>query len=188
MCKCRRFSLCLVAALAGVLVGNIFLLVMLLRSDAGNGLTTVSSPKFLSPDVTGHSNKTYLTLKFLRSKLNPSLRIPNVKSQHSIRFRVTKLKWELDSPEDDYAELIETAAQVIVYVNFFRSCEVIHLFYSQWVTPSQIVPTVAPKLGSVLKYLRKAAIIRASVPKVGTQLKVMLTLDQGQKALFKPQW
>ena len=114
MCKCRRFSLCLVAALAGVLVGNIFLLVMLLRSDAGNGPTTVSSQKFLSPDVTARTNKTYLTLKFLRSTLDPSKRIPNVKSQHSIRFRVTKLKWELDSPEDDYAELIETAAQVIV--------------------------------------------------------------------------
>jgi hypothetical protein len=114
MCKCRRFSICLVAALAGALVGNIFLLVMLLRSDAGNGLTTVSSQKFLNPDVTGHTNKTYLTLKFLRSTLDPSKRIPNAKSHHSIRFRVTKLKWELDSPDDDYAELIETAAQVIV--------------------------------------------------------------------------
>lgn len=40
----------------------------------------------------------------------------------------------------------------------------------------------------MVKYLQTSPIIRASLPHVGTQLKVMITLEGGQKALLKPQW
>jgi len=58
----------------------------------------------------------------------------------------------------------------------------------QWVSPTWLIPQVAPELGDVMKYLSSAPIIRAQIPRVGTQLKVLITLEGGQKALLKPQW
>jgi len=51
-----------------------------------------------------------------------------------------------------------------------------------------LIPESVPELGDVIRYMQTAKIINASVPRVGTQLKVMLTLEGGQKVLFKPQW
>lgn len=65
----------------------------------------------------------------------------------------------------------------------------LYLFvHLQWVSPSSLIPSFTPELGDVIKYLQTAPVIRASLPHVGTQLKVMLTLEGGQKALLKPQW
>jgi len=55
-------------------------------------------------------------------------------------------------------------------------------------SPAYIIPPFAPELGNVMNFLSSAPIIKASVPNVGTQLKVMLTLEGGYKALLKPQW
>jgi hypothetical protein len=56
------------------------------------------------------------------------------------------------------------------------------------VSPTALIPPYAPELGDVMKYLSSAPIIRAQIPRVGTQLKVLITLEGGQKALLKPQW
>ena len=72
----------------------------------------------------------------------------------------------------------------IIYCFLLYLC----LIFTQWPTSSHLIPESAPELGDVIKYMQTAKIIRASVPKVGTQLKVMLTLEGGQKVLFKPQW
>lgn len=58
----------------------------------------------------------------------------------------------------------------------------------QWVSPIMLIPSFTPELGDMIKYLQTSPITRASVPHVGTQLKVMITLEGGQKALLKPQW
>lgn len=50
------------------------------------------------------------------------------------------------------------------------------------------MPPSSPELGSILDALRKARIIRADNAYQGTQLKLMLTLERGIKAIFKPQW
>ena len=50
------------------------------------------------------------------------------------------------------------------------------------------MPPAAPELGTILEALRRAKIARADNALVGTQLKLMLTLEQGVKAMFKPQW
>ena len=50
------------------------------------------------------------------------------------------------------------------------------------------MPHFTPELGDVMNYLKMSPIIRASVPRVGTQLKIMVTLEGGQKALLIPQW
>lgn len=60
--------------------------------------------------------------------------------------------------------------------------------YLQWVSGQQIVPEDAPLLGSVLNSLCSAKILKAENSKRGTQLKLLLTLEGGQQALFKPQW
>jgi len=59
----------------------------------------------------------------------------------------------------------------------------------QWVTNEEILPESAPLLGSALKSLCSSKIIKAqSAKQYGTQLKIMLTLEGKQKAIFKPQW
>ncbi|KAK6641654.1 hypothetical protein RUM44_013369 [Polyplax serrata] len=58
----------------------------------------------------------------------------------------------------------------------------------KWVSGQQIVPEDAPLLGSVLNSLCSAKILKAENSKRGTQLKLLLTLEGGQQALFKPQW
>lgn len=51
-----------------------------------------------------------------------------------------------------------------------------------------MIPPAAPELGTILQALRTARIIKADNAAVGTQLKLILTLDHGVKALFKPMW
>lgn len=56
-------------------------------------------------------------------------------------------------------------------------------------TNEEVVPDSAPLLGSALKSLCTSKIIKAQCAKqYGTQLKIMLTLEGNQKAIFKPQW
>lgn len=58
----------------------------------------------------------------------------------------------------------------------------------QWPDAQQLVPTTAPELGTILEVLRRSKIVRADNVPLGTQLKLMLYLENGAKALFKPQW
>lgn len=51
-----------------------------------------------------------------------------------------------------------------------------------------MVPPQSPLLGSLLKTVSLAKIIKAQNAPGGTQLKLLITLEGGQRALFKPQW
>lgn len=51
-----------------------------------------------------------------------------------------------------------------------------------------MIPSAAPELGTILESLRTSKVIKADNARMGTQLKILLTLEQGVKALFKPQW
>ncbi|XP_031834279.1 glycosaminoglycan xylosylkinase isoform X1 [Nomia melanderi] len=59
---------------------------------------------------------------------------------------------------------------------------------NNWPDAHQLIPPVAPELGTILDALRKSKVIRADNAPLGTQLKLMLTLEHGVKAMFKPQW
>lgn len=50
------------------------------------------------------------------------------------------------------------------------------------------MPPAAPELGTIFNALRQTKIIKVDNSNVGTQLKLMLTLEGGVKVLFKPQW
>ncbi|KAE8750839.1 hypothetical protein FOCC_FOCC002267 [Frankliniella occidentalis] len=58
----------------------------------------------------------------------------------------------------------------------------------EWVGARNIVPAQAPLLGSVLKTMSFAKIVKAQNAPGGTQLKLLITFEGGQQALFKPQW
>ncbi|KAK3918679.1 Glycosaminoglycan xylosylkinase [Frankliniella fusca] len=58
----------------------------------------------------------------------------------------------------------------------------------EWVGARNIVPAQVPLLGSVLKTISVAKIIKAQNAPGGTQLKLLITFEGGQQALFKPQW
>lgn len=58
----------------------------------------------------------------------------------------------------------------------------------EWVGARHVVPAQAPLLGSLLKTISTAKIVKAQNAPGGTQLKLLITLEGGQRALFKPQW
>lgn len=58
----------------------------------------------------------------------------------------------------------------------------------QWPDAHHLIPPAAPELGTIQDAMRRAKIVKADNAAVGTQLKIMLTLEHGVKALFKPQW
>ncbi|XP_054168491.1 glycosaminoglycan xylosylkinase-like isoform X4 [Oppia nitens] len=55
-----------------------------------------------------------------------------------------------------------------------------------WVTARAVLPENATLLGLVLSTLSRARVSRADVSRSGTQLKVLLDLEGGQRVLFKP--
>lgn len=60
------------------------------------------------------------------------------------------------------------------------------LMAGHWVQPSQITPAVCTKLGSVLHAMSTAPIVNVTAFRAGSNLKVMLHLEGGQMAVFKP--
>ncbi|XP_046918023.2 glycosaminoglycan xylosylkinase [Dermatophagoides farinae] len=56
----------------------------------------------------------------------------------------------------------------------------------KWVRARQIIPEKAPELSSIIEALQHSKIIKSDVSRKGTQLKLLLTLEGGQQALFKP--
>ncbi|XP_033228336.1 glycosaminoglycan xylosylkinase [Belonocnema kinseyi] len=59
---------------------------------------------------------------------------------------------------------------------------------NNWPDAHCLIPPAAPELGTILDALRKAKVTRADNAALGTQLKLMLTLEHGIRALFKPKW
>ncbi|XP_031789323.1 glycosaminoglycan xylosylkinase isoform X1 [Nasonia vitripennis] len=59
---------------------------------------------------------------------------------------------------------------------------------SNWPNSRQLVPSPTPELGTVIEFLRSIKITHVDNAKLGTQLKLMITFENGLKALFKPQW
>ncbi|KAG7209343.1 hypothetical protein KM043_015446 [Ampulex compressa] len=59
---------------------------------------------------------------------------------------------------------------------------------NNWPDAHQLIPPAAPELGTIMNALRKSKVVRADNAALGTQLKLMLTLEYGAKAMFKPQW
>ncbi|XP_032678630.1 glycosaminoglycan xylosylkinase [Odontomachus brunneus] len=59
---------------------------------------------------------------------------------------------------------------------------------NNWPDAHQLIPPAAPELGTILDILRRSEVVRADNAPLGTQLKLMLNLENGVRALFKPQW
>ena len=56
----------------------------------------------------------------------------------------------------------------------------------KWVRARQTIAIKAPELGTILNAMQTAKILKSDVSRKGTQLKLLLTLEGGQYALFKP--
>ena len=57
---------------------------------------------------------------------------------------------------------------------------------AKWVRARQITPLIAQELGSIIHALQSSKILKSDVSRKGTQLKLLLTLEGSQYALFKP--
>eukprot|EP00957_Ditylum_brightwellii_P063619 4829173-Ditylum_brightwellii.AAC.1 len=60
---------------------------------------------------------------------------------------------------------------------------------SQWFTPRQVLPSTIQnkELAGIFHYLRNGKILKASSATGGTQTKLLLDLEGGQKVIFKPE-
>ncbi|XP_014252220.1 glycosaminoglycan xylosylkinase-like [Cimex lectularius] len=59
---------------------------------------------------------------------------------------------------------------------------------ANWVTPTQIAPKSSTLLPHVLRALETGKILSANITSKGSQLKLLLMYEKGQKVLFKPKW
>ncbi|XP_057371540.1 glycosaminoglycan xylosylkinase-like [Daphnia carinata] len=166
-----RVSVGLVTALAVAVLCNVYL-VFLLWSGGQNGYHNelISRPVISQKEeVPINSTKSGLNLSYLKAIFNSTTKTHTHNlSNRSLSSVMNKLQRELKSRGKKAADILSLSAK--------------------WVSPSLLIPSFTPELGDMIKYLQTAPIIRASIPHVGTQLKVMLTLEGGQKALLKPQW
>ena len=64
----------------------------------------------------------------------------------------------------------------------------LYIMFFQWASPRSLVPDKAKGLGDILAAMNGAPILATDVGYKGTQLKVMVLLKGGQRAVFKPQW
>jgi hypothetical protein len=87
------------------------------------------------------------------------------------------------------SDVWDLADKVLLLILFYPILHLTRVHLLKWVTNEEVVPESAPLLGSALKSLCTSKIIKAQCAKqYGTQLKIMLTLEGNQKAIFKPQW
>lgn len=56
---------------------------------------------------------------------------------------------------------------------------------ASWVGERQIYPKNHPELSSILKLMATERIVKADVLPKGTQIKLLLVLEGGQKVVFK---
>ncbi|KAI9564449.1 hypothetical protein GHT06_008188 [Daphnia sinensis] len=166
-----RVSVGLVTALAVAVLCNIYL-VFLLWTGGQSGYShyeLITRPVISQKEeVPINSTNSGLNLSYLKAMFNSSTKHIHNLGSRSLTSVMNKLQRELKSRGEKAADIISRSAR--------------------WVSPSSLLPSFTPQLGDMIKYLQTAPIIRASIPHVGTQLKVMLTLKGGQKALLKPQW
>lgn len=59
---------------------------------------------------------------------------------------------------------------------------------ADWVSDREVHPEYTPEMGCVLHSLKSAKIVTADVGFKGSQLKLSLELEGGQKVAFKPKW
>ncbi|KAF5283951.1 hypothetical protein FQA39_LY17192 [Lamprigera yunnana] len=72
--------------------------------------------------------------------------------------------------------------------NFNSNREMLWEKARSWVTSTQLFDYTSSDLGNVLDALKTAKIVKADVDSRGTQLKLLLTLEGHQLAIFKPKW
>ncbi|CAH1401373.1 unnamed protein product [Nezara viridula] len=125
---------------------------------------TESSPT--PKDVISYANTTFLAAKKIEEALHgASSFFSNYDTsnyEHNLRLL------EITSSHSNITYLWEVAAK--------------------WITKDQITPPYSPLLSAIFNVLENCKIIGADVTNKGTQLKVLLTLEGNQKALFKPRW
>ncbi|KAK4020866.1 hypothetical protein OUZ56_002810 [Daphnia magna] len=165
-----RVSVGLVTALAVAVLCNIYLVFLLWTGgQSGYHYELITRPVISQEEeVPINSTNSGLNLNYLKAMFNSSTKHVHNLSSRSLTSVMNKLKRELKSRGEKAVDILNRSAK--------------------WVSPSSLIPSFTPELGDVIKYLQTAPVIRASLPHVGTQLKVMLTLEGGQKALLKPQW
>jgi len=164
--NCYRFPNFLIVAFTLALLCNIYLII-LLWSDTPVEVTetTVKSIPAFKPQI--HNIK-HLNIDIIQSQIGHNDRKLGMWNGRPLKDLVKKIKRELLPKDSNYRDVLSKIGK--------------------WPSSSSLIPQSASELGDVVKYMQKAKIIRASLPKVGTQLKVLLTLEGGQKVLFKPQW
>ncbi|KAL3870931.1 hypothetical protein ACJMK2_038959 [Sinanodonta woodiana] len=132
------------------------------------------SYKILEPEISGQSLQEQEQLEFRHLALKHNLKSQNPVNVENSSTHIKK--------EDVIQELIQKYRMDLSYPLNESPWRIA----SKWVTPREIIPESAPELGGILKALITRKIISADIGHKGTQLKMTLVLEGGQKVVFKP--
>lgn len=163
MCSLRFAVTALVSVLAVALFSNAFLVNLLLSEEPQKPATTSSLPQ--PPRL--------ISFESLRASLSvPEEELTTPRGEpRPPRLDPHRLLVRLRRPPFEDAPLLAGAGAAAL-----------------WASPRELVSASPLELGQALAYLERAEVVRARTPRVGTQLKILLVLEGGWKALFKPQW
>lgn len=107
------------------------------------------------------------------------------KIENDLQFKQIFEQTDLDIEADEF--ILKLKSDLIPNPSFsFVNLTRIWNIPKKWVRAREITPSNAPELGTILNSLQSTRIVKSDVSRKGTQLKLLLTLQGGQYALFKP--
>ncbi|XP_020279625.1 glycosaminoglycan xylosylkinase isoform X2 [Pseudomyrmex gracilis] len=119
-----------------------------------------------------------------KSKLKRMVDDIDIKIKENIRLLPSKYFKQNTS----YVLVLERLVAELKVMSINVREDIWNLPNNHWPNAHQLIPPAAPELGTILEVLRKSSVLRADNAPSGTQLKLMLHLENGVRALFKPQW
>ncbi|XP_015521061.1 glycosaminoglycan xylosylkinase [Neodiprion lecontei] len=116
-----------------------------------------------------------------------NVRTSSINAEKRIKLQMRTLPSKYFKPNANHTLLLDRLlAELKIVPNVQEDIWVIP--QRNWPDADHLIPPTAPELGTILHALRTSKITKAENALLGTQLKLMLTLNHGVKALFKPMW
>ncbi|XP_066586048.1 glycosaminoglycan xylosylkinase [Prorops nasuta] len=172
---------CAIFALGGLLIVvltvNVYFIRMIIESSSQN---RISKP------VPGISTK-LSNEDFPRKENDQSIKSTTYMMHEKLKEELKNLPSKYFKQNSTYYVLLERLLDELKVIPNIGE-NVWSIPSNNWPDAHHLIPPAAPELGTILNAMRTSKIVRADNAPLGTQLKLILHLESGVKALFKPQW
>ncbi|XP_012541699.1 glycosaminoglycan xylosylkinase isoform X2 [Monomorium pharaonis] len=175
--RCAFFALGILLIL--VLSVNIYFIRMIVESSSSHKIYAKNLPEPKArqdPSTSSNGKDSQLQLKSITRDISKK-----------IKEEIRMLPSKYFKQNTSYTLVLERLLAELTIMSNVRE-DIWNIPNNNWPDAHQLIPPAAPELGTILEVLRKSRVIRADNAPLGTQLKLVLNLENNVKALFKPQW